>query len=63
MVLGLTRSSKDSPGLPRARHKAEGWRKVQGLTLQPTSLLILPLRHARRLKESSMLHTSMPAAT
>lgn len=62
-VLGLARSLKGSPGLPRARHEAERWKKVQGLTLQPTSFLLLPLCHAHGLEKSGVLHTSMPAAT
>jgi len=60
---GLTCSMKGSPGLPHARHRAEGWRKVRGIALQPKSFLLLPLPRARGLKESSMLQTSTPAAT
>lgn len=64
------RQSWDSH-VPRRAHpgshvqgtRLRGGRKVQGVTPQHVSFLLLLLHCARRLEESCMLHTSMPAAT
>lgn len=60
---GTHTSLKAPTWAPTCGARGWGWRKAQGVTPQPRSFLLLPIRHARGLKESSMLCTSMPAST